>query len=31
MCNHENNIPPSGYHHNDFMATYAVGHMMHGY
>ena len=22
---------PLGYHHNDFAATYAIGHMMYGY
>ena len=22
---------PPGYHHNGFVATYALGHMMHGY
>ena len=22
---------PPGYHHNDFVATYALGHMMYGY
>ena len=27
---HENNVPP-GYHHNGFVATHALGHMMYGY
>ena len=27
IYNHENN----GYHHNDFVATHALGHMMYGY
>ena len=26
---HENNVPP-GYHHNGFVATQALGHMVHG-
>ena len=32
MCvhNHENKIP-SVYHHNGFVATHALGHMMYGY
>ena len=28
VCNHENNVPP-GYHRNGFVATHALGHMMH--
>ena len=30
MCYYENNVPP-GYHHNGFVATHALGHMMHVY
>ena len=28
---HENNVPPPGYHHNGFVTTQALGHMMYGY
>ena len=30
ICNHESNVPshPPGYHHNGFVATDALGHMM---
>ena len=28
ICNHENNVCPPGYHHNGFVATHALGHMM---
>ena len=32
ICNHENNaICSPVYHYNGFVATHAVGHMMHGY
>ena len=27
ICNHENNVPPPGYHHNGFVAIF----MMYGY
>ena len=27
ICYHENNMP-SGYHHNGFVATHALGHMV---
>ena len=31
ICNRENNVPSrSGYHHNGFVATHAIGHMMCG-
>ena len=30
MCYHENNILP-GYHHNGFVTTDALGHMVYGY
>ena len=30
ICNHENNVP-SRLHHNGFVATHALGHMMYGY
>ena len=29
-CNHENNVP-SRYHRNEFVVTYAIGHMTYGY
>ena len=29
-CNHENNVP-SRYHRNEFVVTYALGHMTYGY
>ena len=29
-CYHENNVP-LGYHHNVFVATHALAHMMYGY
>ena len=28
ICNRENNVPSPGYHHNGFVATHAIGHMM---
>ena len=28
ICNHENNVPS---HHNGFMATHPLGHIMYGY
>ena len=30
MCYHENNVP-FDYYHNDFVATYALGHITYGY
>ena len=29
ICNHQNNVP-SGYHHNDFVAPHALGHLIDG-
>ena len=31
ICNHENKMCPPSYHHNGFVATHELGHMMYGY